>query len=111
MTGGREPGGGALDGCDTWDGDNDIREYLIMSSQTVYAFDWGSCTSLPQYDLNVSDPANAAISINGENVLSGLYSENTVVSLMATPDAGYQFDGIWSGDDGCIWYFSEIQFG
>ena len=94
---GREPNGGALDGCDTWDGDNDIREYLIMSSQTVYAFDWGSCTSLPQYDLNVSDPANAAISINGENVLSGLYSENTVVSLMVTPDAGYQFDG-WGGD-------------
>ena len=94
---GREPNNGALDGCDTWDGNNDIREYLVMSDQAVYAFDWGSCTALPQYDLSISTPANATISINGENVLSNLYSENTIVSIMAIPNAGYRFDG-WSGD-------------
>ena len=47
-----------------------------------------------QYILNTTVVGEGAISTNPAG---GVYEENTVVSLNATADEGYQFDG-WSGD-------------
>jgi len=47
-----------------------------------------------QYTLTTSTTGEGSISLNPAG---GSYTENTVVSLNATPATGYQFDG-WSGD-------------
>ncbi|WP_370088027.1 Ig-like domain-containing protein [Ekhidna sp.] len=47
-----------------------------------------------QYDLTTSVTGEGIITLNPSG---GSYAENTVVSLTATPSAGYQFDG-WAGD-------------
>lgn len=47
-----------------------------------------------QYNLTISTTGEGSISLNPSG---GSYAENTVVSLNATANSGYQFDG-WSGD-------------
>jgi uncharacterized repeat protein (TIGR02543 family) len=51
----------------------------------------GTCT---QYTLTTNVVGNGSISLNPAG---GTYCEGTVVTVTATPDAGWQFDG-WSGD-------------
>jgi uncharacterized repeat protein (TIGR02543 family) len=51
----------------------------------------GACT---QYTLTTNTVGNGSISLNPPG---GTYCEGTVVTLTATPDPGWQFDG-WSGD-------------
>ena len=47
-----------------------------------------------QFSLNVNTIGSGNVSMNPAG---GVYDENTVVSITATPAAGYQFSG-WSGD-------------
>jgi len=49
------------------------------------------------YTLTVEQPENGSISVSPEAV-SGVYAEGTVVTLTASPDAGYQVKA-WSGTD------------
>jgi len=48
----------------------------------------------PQYTLMVNKVGSGSVALNPPG---GVYDENTVVTLTATPGAGYQFSG-WSGD-------------
>jgi gingipain R len=51
-------------------------------------------TAPPQYTLTTNVVGNGSI---GLNPAGGTYDAGTVVTLTATPDSGWQFDG-WSGD-------------
>jgi uncharacterized repeat protein (TIGR02543 family) len=48
----------------------------------------------PQYTLTVNTVGSGSVALNPPG---GVYNENTVVTLTATPAAGYQFSG-WSGN-------------
>jgi hypothetical protein len=52
-----------------------------------------------QYDLSVSSNAGGSVTTPGEGTFD--YEEETVVILVASPDAGYQFVN-WSGDVNAI---------
>ncbi|NIM15164.1 MAG: PKD domain-containing protein [Candidatus Aminicenantes bacterium] len=49
---------------------------------------------VPQYTLTVNTVGQGSVTLNPPG---GVYDEGTVVTLTATPDAGWQFDN-WSGD-------------
>jgi hypothetical protein len=52
-----------------------------------------------QYNLTISSTSGGSVTVPGEATFT--YSEGTLVDLMATPDAGYQFVA-WTGDVGTI---------
>ena len=52
-----------------------------------------------QYDLSITSTAGGSVTEPGEGVFP--YDEETVVDLVATPDAGYRFVE-WTGDIGAI---------
>jgi hypothetical protein len=53
-----------------------------------------------QYDLTISSTSGGNVTTPGEGLFPD-YDEGTVVDLVATPDAGYEFDN-WTGDVGTI---------
>jgi hypothetical protein len=53
-----------------------------------------------RHSLSISSTEGGSVTEPGEGVFT-LYSEGRVVDLVATPDAGYQFDE-WTGDVGTI---------
>jgi uncharacterized repeat protein (TIGR02543 family) len=55
--------------------------------------------STEQFGLTTSSTTGGSVTVPGEGTFT--YDAGTVVSLMATPDAGYQFVG-WTGDVGTI---------
>jgi uncharacterized repeat protein (TIGR02543 family) len=50
---------------------------------------------IPDYTLTISSNAGGSVTMPGEGAF--IYKEGTVVELIATPDAGYQFVN-WTGD-------------
>jgi len=64
---------------------------VTKSSGTVFSVDDFTVT-IPQYTLTVNIAGSGSVNPSG-----GTYDNGTVVTLTATPNAGYQFSG-WSGD-------------
>ena len=52
-------------------------------------------TPTPQYDLTIASTTGGSVTTPGEGTFT--YDEGTVVNLVATPDAGYEFVN-WTGD-------------
>ncbi|WP_298767438.1 choice-of-anchor Q domain-containing protein [uncultured Polaribacter sp.] len=67
---------------------------VLNTTVDIGAFEFDPSTII---NRNLSTTAtNGSITTN-PNPINGVYIDGTTVSLTATPDAGYQFDG-WSGD-------------
>jgi hypothetical protein len=58
-----------------------------------------ACTPTTQYDLTISSTAGGNVTEPGEGIFP--YNAGTVVTLVATPDAGYHFVE-WTGDVGDV---------
>jgi len=84
-----------------WSGDVGTIADVYAATTTISMYDSYSITAnfVRLYDLTVSSTAGGSVTTPGEG--SFVYGEGTVVNLVATPDAGYQFD-YWSGDVGTI---------
>ena len=78
---GREPNGGDLDGCDTWDAGNDIREYLVPSNDVVFSYKWGSCSFIEQ---SATVPAVFTVDMTGIDVTQGVYINGGVTGWVRT---------------------------
>ncbi len=75
-----------------WNGEPTPCETFSYGEVEDYTVDIsGACT---QYTITTNTVGNGSITLNPTG---GTYCEGTVVTLTATPDAGWQFDG-WSGD-------------
>lgn len=90
---------------DEWTGDTgDIADTNAASTTITMNGDYSitanfSATAV-QYGLTTASGGNGSVTTPGEGVF-GPYDAGTSVDLVATPDAGYMFNG-WTGDTGDI---------
>jgi uncharacterized protein YkwD len=88
-----------------WTGDVDTIENIEAASTTITMNEDYSITAnfeqIPpeQFDLATSSTTGGSVTVPGEGTFT--YDAGTVISLTASPDAGYRFVG-WSGDVGTI---------
>ena len=73
--------------------------FLIALALIVVGTGGGPPPPLLQYTLTISSTAGGAVTTPGEGTFT--YEAGTVVNLVATPEAGYQFVN-WTGDVGTI---------
>jgi uncharacterized repeat protein (TIGR02543 family) len=86
---------GRAHSTDTWSGG--MPDPFGSSTQADYLYSiYANYTPAapPQYTLTTNTVGNGSIALNPAG---GTYDAGTVVTLTATPDSGWQFDG-WSGD-------------
>ena len=81
---------------DTWSGDlsgSTNPDTIVVDSDKDVTAEFTEIP-LPQYSLNLSTIGEGSVVLDPPG---GIYDAGTVVTLTATPNSGYQFDG-WSGD-------------
>lgn len=78
-----------------WSGDasgSSLTTSVVMNTDKSVTATFVPETSSDQYTLTISIVGNGSVSPSG-----GIYDAGTIVSLIATPDVGYEFSE-WSGD-------------
>ncbi len=78
--------------CAIYEGTDRRYDIPPGSAGEIYAFQWATCDSIPQFSLKTSVTGQGYTSPTG-----GIYSRGTEVSITATPAIGWLFSG-WSGD-------------
>lgn len=75
-----------------------IVEATDNDNNTSTSSEYTIVAATPQYELEISILGEGEVTVNGDLYSESiLLDEGSVVSLVATPSEGYQFDG-WSGD-------------